>query len=102
MVRHVVNIGGRSEQLGAIIEIHAKDERTGFGGAISRDTRQEFSMDLECREPVRCALSTPGKAIPIFRSVSKSMVLPGIGQSDRLELTVLLWLGIGNAYASAV
>ena len=42
VVRHVVNIGVRSEQLGAIIEIHAKYKRTGFGGAISRDTRQVF------------------------------------------------------------
>jgi hypothetical protein len=29
-------------------------------------------------------------------------VLLGIGQSDSLELTVLLWLGIGNEYASGV
>jgi hypothetical protein len=62
MVRHVVNIEVRSEQLGAIIEIHAKDKRTGFGEAISRDTRQEFSMDLECREPVRCALLNAGQS----------------------------------------
>jgi hypothetical protein len=62
VVRHVVNIGVRSEQLSAIIEIHAKDKRTGFGGAISRDTRQEFSMDLERREPVRCALLNAGQS----------------------------------------
>ena len=62
VVRHVVNIGVRSEQLSAIIEIHAKDKRTGFGGAISRDTRQEFPMDLECREPIRCALLNAGQS----------------------------------------
>jgi len=61
VVRHVVNIGGRSEQLGTIIEIHANDNRTGFGRAISRYTSQKFSMDLERWEPVRCALLHAGK-----------------------------------------
>jgi hypothetical protein len=56
VIRHVVNIGGRSEQLGAVIEIHANDKRGGFGRAISGDTCQEFSMYLECRLTVRGAL----------------------------------------------
>ena len=59
-------------------------------------------MDLERRNPYAVLSSTPGGASPIFRTVSKSIVLPGIGQSDCLELTVLLWLSIGKEYASAV
>src|SRR5271165_3256223 len=35
VVRHVVNIGVRSEQFGAVIEIHANGKRGGFGRAIS-------------------------------------------------------------------
>jgi len=34
--------------------------------------------------------STPGNAKPIFRTVSKSMVLLGIGQRDSVELPVLI------------
>jgi hypothetical protein len=39
--------------------------------------------------------STPGNASPIFRTMSKSIVLLGIGQRDSVELTVLIWLGAG-------
>jgi hypothetical protein len=61
VVRHVVNIRGRSEQLGAIIEIHADNKRSGFCRAMCGDTGQKFSMDLECRLPVRCALLHAGQ-----------------------------------------
>ncbi|SRR6266849_343019 len=56
VVRHVVNIGVRNEQLRAILEIHADDQRAGFGRAMRGDASQEFSVDLECRRPVRGAL----------------------------------------------
>src|SRR5208282_5419310 len=39
-----------------VIEIHANGKRAGFGRAIRGETRQEFSMDLECGLPVGCAL----------------------------------------------
>lgn len=61
VLRYVVNIGVRSKQLGAVIEIHAYDKRIGFGRAIRGDTRQEFSMDLECRYTVRRALLYAGQ-----------------------------------------
>jgi len=61
VVRHVVNIGGRSKQLGTIIEIDAHDNRTGFGRAMSRHTGEKFSVDLERREPVRGALLHAGQ-----------------------------------------
>src|SRR5208282_341912 len=56
VVRHIVNTGVRGKQLRAVIEIHAHDKRAGFGRAIRGDARQEFSMDLQCRLSVRCAL----------------------------------------------
>src|SRR5208283_4310943 len=56
MVRHIVNTGVRGKQLRAVSEIHAHGKRAGFGRAIRRDARQELSMDLECRLPVRGAL----------------------------------------------
>ena len=43
-------------------------------------------MDFECLgNPYAVLSSTPGKASPIFRAVSKSIVLLGTGQSDSLE-----------------
>jgi len=62
MVRHIINIGVRSEQFSAIIKIHGNDKRTRFGRAMSRDTRQEFSTDLECRGPVRGAVLDAGQS----------------------------------------
>src|SRR5712692_9281413 len=62
VVRHVVNIGGRSEQVSAIIEIHSDDQGTGFGRAMRGDASQEFSVDLECRGPVRGALLHAGQS----------------------------------------
>jgi hypothetical protein len=56
VVCYVVNIRVRSEQLCAIIEIHSDDQRTGLSRAMSGDASQEFSVDLECRRPVRGAL----------------------------------------------
>jgi hypothetical protein len=53
--RHIVNIGGRREKLGVVIEIHENDKRVGFGRAMGGDTRQEFSVHPECWIPVRCA-----------------------------------------------
>ena len=61
VVRDVVNIGSRSEQLGSIFEIHANDKRSGFGRAISGYTCQEFSVDLERVEPVRSAFLHTGQ-----------------------------------------
>ena len=61
MVGHVVNIGVRRKQFSAIIEIHANAKRARFSRAINGDTRQEFSMDPECRGPVRCALLDAGQ-----------------------------------------
>jgi hypothetical protein len=61
MVRDVVNVGIRSEQLSPIVGVHANDKRARFGRAINGDTRHEFSMDLECRGPVRCALLDAGQ-----------------------------------------
>jgi len=74
VVRHVVNIGVRSEQLGAIIEIHANGKRARFGRAMSGDTRQEFPWILSAGHPYAVLSSTPGKASPIFRTMSKSIV----------------------------
>ena len=48
---HIVNIGVRGEQLGAVIEIHENDKRVGFGRAMGGDTRQEFSEHLEWSKP---------------------------------------------------
>jgi len=36
--------------------------------------------------------STPGKASPIFRTVSKSIALLGIGQRDSMEFALFTWL----------
>ena len=60
VVRHVINIGIRSEQLRAIIEIYSNPKRARFGRANNGNNRQEFSMDLECRGPVRCTLLDAG------------------------------------------
>jgi hypothetical protein len=62
VVRHVVHIGVRSEQLSAIIEIHSNGKRVRLGRPISGDTRQEFSMDFERRKPVCCALFNSGQS----------------------------------------
>ncbi len=62
VVRHIINIGVRSEQFSPIIKIHGNDKRTRFGRAMSRDTRQEFSTDLECRGPVRGAVLDAGQS----------------------------------------
>ena len=79
VVRHVVNIGVCCEQLRAIIEIHPNTKRARFDlGALSGDSCHEFSMDLECRGPVRCALLDAGQGKSICRTVSKSIVFPGI------------------------
>jgi hypothetical protein len=61
MVRYVVDVGVRNQQLGAVIEIHANHERTGFGRPIGRDTRQERSANLERRYAERCALFYAGE-----------------------------------------
>jgi hypothetical protein len=62
VVRQVINVGGRSEQLGAVLETDANDERTWFGGPMSGYARQKFSADLEGRGPIRGALLDAGQS----------------------------------------
>src|SRR5205085_11496917 len=62
VVRHLVNIGIRSEQLSAIIEIHSNSKRVRLGRPISEDTRQEFSIDFERRKPVCSARFDAGQS----------------------------------------
>ena len=78
VVCYIVNIGIGIKQFGAVIEIHADDERSGFGRAISGDTRQEFSIDLEGGKPYAVLSCTPGSASAISRTVSKLIVGLGI------------------------
>ena len=50
------------------------------------------------RQLTASAAATPGKASPIFRTVSKSIVLLDIGERDSVGLTFLLFLdGINMA-----
>ena len=61
VVRYVVHIGIGGKQFGAVIEIHADDQRSRFGRAIRGDASQEFSMDLEGGRTVRGALLYAGQ-----------------------------------------
>src|SRR6267142_1926862 len=54
-----------------------------------------FPWTLSAGEPYAVLSSTPGKASPIIRTVSKSIVLLGIGCRVSAGLTDLLRLGIG-------
>ena len=94
MFRHIVNIGGRREKLGVVIEIHENDKRVGFGRAMGGDTRQEFSVHPECWIPVRCARLHVRQASPILRTVSKLITLLDIRQHDSLGLAVLFGLSV--------
>jgi hypothetical protein len=56
VVGEVINIGRRRKQLGAVFDSHTDDQRIRFRRAMSRHTREEFSLDLERRDSVRGAL----------------------------------------------
>jgi hypothetical protein len=56
VARHVVDIGVRGKQFGAVIEIHEDDKRVGFSRAMGGETRRELSTHLKRGLPVRCAL----------------------------------------------
>src|ERR1700690_2036994 len=78
VIRQVVNIRGSGEQLGAIIQIHANDKRIRFGREVSGHACQKFSVDLERREPVRCALLHAGQPkadIPYHLKVDFSRIV---------------------------
>src|SRR5271166_6348903 len=47
VVGHVVNIGSRCEQFGAVVETDADGKRTRFSRTINRHTCQELSVNLE-------------------------------------------------------
>ena len=46
VLRHVVNIGRLGQQGGTIVEIHANDNRSRFGRAVSWYTGQNLSRTL--------------------------------------------------------
>src|SRR5947208_1607893 len=54
----------------------------------ARSFPRTFSAGL----PYAVLSSTPGKASPIFRTVSKSIALLGIGQRDSMEFALFTWL----------
>lgn len=64
VVRQIVNIGVAGQQFGAIIEIHADDERIGLRRAIGGETCQELSADLERRGAVGRAFFDAGQGKP--------------------------------------
>jgi hypothetical protein len=49
VVGHVVNIGSRCKQFGAVVEVNANRKRTRLSRAMRRYTCQKFSMNLERR-----------------------------------------------------
>ena len=89
-VRHVVNMGGRRKQFGSVIEIRANDKRSGSAERLADTNAKSFPWTLSAGDPYAALSCTPGNASPIYRAVSKSVVLLGIGQLDSLELTVLI------------
>src|SRR6266481_6126099 len=56
---------------------------------------RSFPWTLSAGDSYVVLSSTPGKASPIFRTVSKSIALLGTGQHDSEELTDPLWPNIG-------
>ena len=62
VVCQVINVGGRREQLRAVLETDANDELAWFSGPMSGSARQERSADLERRGPVRGALLDAGQS----------------------------------------
>ena len=94
MFRHIVNIGGRREKLGVVIEIHENDKRVGFGRAMGGDTARSFPCTLSAGFPYAVLASTSGRASPILRTVSKLITLLDIRQHDSLGLAVLFGLSV--------
>src|SRR4029077_9969653 len=52
VVGHLVNVGSGCEQFGAVVEADANHKRTGLSRTMSRQARQEFSVNLQCGRPV--------------------------------------------------
>jgi hypothetical protein len=70
------------------MEIHANHKKRGFGRAIRRTHARSFPWTFSAGTPDTLLSSTPGSASPMFRTVSKSIVLLGIVQHDLLGLIV--------------
>jgi hypothetical protein len=78
VIGHVVNLGSRCEQFGAIVEANPNHKRTRLSRAMGSSHAKSFPWTWGAGDPYAVLSSTPGNAKPIFRTLSKLIVLLGI------------------------
>ena len=70
VIRHVVHVWLRRDQLVALFERDLHAQRVRLGGLVDRLTGNELAADLEDVAPYEVLSSTPGSASASSRTVS--------------------------------